>query len=798
MATEETTQPDRPRRTRPGAILLALVAALVGVIVAAVLTSCTGPSDGEIAAKVRSALAVWGVTGVDVSVDGGTVRLSGTVPTDAAQATAGSVAADVAGVEGVQNAIEVAVPAPVEPAPTPPAPEPTPAPEPPPPAPTPAEPAEPGTIVEVAQAAGTFQVLLDAATTAGIVDELGQPGPYTVFAPTDAAFAAWTTDAAQATPEAILQLLLGHVVPGAVTPDQLVDGAELQTAAGTTLAVAVDGDAIAVGGAPLAGDPVEASNGLVYPLGGVIPQPATVVDIARAGGYGALVSGIEDAGLAEQLRGQGPFTLLAPSDAALSALSDEQLQALQDEPGALERFLLGHVIGGKLTAADLAGLDTVETLAGTTLRIEDVGGTLRIGGATVTQADVEADNGIVHGLAGVAEPTPARGTIVDVATDAGSFSTLLAALDAAGLTETLGGEGPYTVFAPTDEAFAALPAGTVDGLLADPEALTALLLNHVVEGAIGPAELADLTDVQTVGGATLQVAVEPPETILVGGAPVAGAPAEASNGLVYALGGVIADEAPAAAPAPTVVDALAAQPGYQALLAALEQTGLLEGLQGPGPFTLFAPSDEALAALPPEIANDPERLKAALLWHVSDGRVTPQRLARLKQLTTFAGAIVPVGRDGDAVTVAGAAVAGDPIDTGNGLVYPLAAAIVPTAGGKRSDTVNEILGLQPVRFESGSAEIAPAGRRVLDKAARYLELNPLELRIEGHTDSDGDDASNLTLSQRRAEAVKAYLVSKGIPARLMTTRGFGEARPVATNDTAAGKARNRRIEFVIL
>ena len=100
------------------------------------------------------------------------------------------------------------------------------------------------------------------------------------------------------------------------------------------------------------------------------------------------------------------------------------------------------------------------------------------------------------------------GDIVQTATEAGSFATLLTAAEAAGLVETLQGEGPYTVFAPTDEAFAALPAGTLDGLLADKEALKKVLLYHVVSGAVTSDQVVGLTSADSVEGSPIAIAVK--------------------------------------------------------------------------------------------------------------------------------------------------------------------------------------------------------------------------------------------------------------------------------------------------
>ena len=127
--------------------------------------------------------------------------------------------------------------------------------------------------------------------------------------------------------------------------------------------------------------------------------------------------------------------------------------------------------------------------------------------------------------------------IVDTAIDAGSFTTLVAAVEAAGLAETLKGEGPFTVFAPTDEAFAALPEGTVEGLLADPEALAAILTYHVVAGKVMSTDLSNEMMATTVNGADVTIMTE--GGVMVNGANVVSADIEASNGVIHVIDAVI-------------------------------------------------------------------------------------------------------------------------------------------------------------------------------------------------------------------------------------------------------------------
>ncbi|MBR3370773.1 MAG: fasciclin domain-containing protein [Rhodobacteraceae bacterium] len=130
--------------------------------------------------------------------------------------------------------------------------------------------------------------------------------------------------------------------------------------------------------------------------------------------------------------------------------------------------------------------------------------------------------------------------IVDIAAGNEAFSTLVAAVTAAGLVDTLKGDGPFTVFAPTDEAFAALPEGTLDALLADIPTLTAILTYHVVPGAVMSGDLEDGMMAETVNGQSVTIGVG--DTVTVDGATVIQADIEATNGVIHVIDTVILPE----------------------------------------------------------------------------------------------------------------------------------------------------------------------------------------------------------------------------------------------------------------
>jgi uncharacterized surface protein with fasciclin (FAS1) repeats len=174
---------------------------------------------------------------------------------------------------------------------------------------------------------------------------------------------------------------------------------------------------------------------------------------------------------------------------------------------------------------------------------------------------------LLTSITGVAYAAPPAQTqnqqgLLEVAREAGHFTTFVQTLDAANLSDTLANEGPFTIFAPTDEAFAALPAGALDDLFANPEALRNVLSYHVVEGRIAATDLMNMATVSTLQGAVSEVLVDG-ETVMIGGAQVLDQGIEASNGVIYTIDTVLLPPGAMTETEPGMIDSATRQDGAE-------------------------------------------------------------------------------------------------------------------------------------------------------------------------------------------------------------------------------------------
>lgn len=363
------------------------------------------------------------------------------------------------------------------------------------------------------------------------------------------------------------------------------------------------------------------------------PEPQTIVDVAiEAGTFTTLVAALEATDLDEVLDDpSGTFTVFAPTDAAFDLLGADTITALLADTDTLSDILLYHVISGAevdaTTAISAAG-STVEMANGDSVGLWLDGENLNVNLSLVTTTNIMADNGIIHVIDAVLMPPADMGNpsmnIVETAIDNGNFTTLVAALQAADLDETLADESAtFTVFAPTDAAFERLGSANVTALLNDTALLSTILTQHVVSGSVNvPAAYSLIgSDAPTVSGNNIAISLTGENTLRFGGAEIEMTDIYTTNGIIHVIDTVVVGNAGLPQPMENIAEVATAASSFTTLLAALEATGLDTVLaNGEAEFTVFAPTDAAFDALGQETIDallaDTDTLRQILLYHV--------------------------------------------------------------------------------------------------------------------------------------------------------------------------------------
>jgi len=495
-------------------------------------------------------------------------------------------------------------------------------------------PTPPATIVAAAQASPNLSTLVTALNAADLVGTLSGPGPFTVFAPVNSAFEAVPADVLQrllasGNVTILSKVLRYHVVPGRIRAADLREGQTVTTVEGTTLRITLAGGA-RVNNARITTTDIETGNGIVHLIDGVMTESLDIVDVATIRGFSSLVSAVASAGLVDAVRGNGAgqgITVFAPTNAAFAALG-----ALPGNP-QLSQVLTYHVVAGRALAASLTDNQQLTTLQGGTVRFRTnparlvgIGNTVNI-----TTTDIVARNGVIHVIDAVLLPTaPVTQNIVELASATPDLSTLVTAIGAANLGATLSGAGPFTVFAPVNSAFAAVPADVLQRLLetGNVAILSKVLRYHVVPGRILAANLTEGQTVTTVEGTTLRIT-------LAGGARVNNAritatDIQATNGVVHLIDGVLTESL-------DIVD-VATIRGFSALVNAAATAGIVEALRGNGAgqgITVFAPTNAAFTALGTLPANP--TLTSVLTAHVINGRALSTGLTNDQTVASLQG-----------------------------------------------------------------------------------------------------------------------------------------------------------------
>jgi len=579
------------------------------------------------------------------------------------------------------------------------------------------------TIVNLAVDSADLTSLVAALDRANLVSTLNGEGPFTVLAPTNNAFAAFLSannfNSLEDVPVDILtKVLLNHVISGSLISTDLSTGyantLATSAASQTPLSIYVDtSNGVKFNGvSSVSAADILAVNGVIHKVDEVIGLPNIVTFATADPIFSTLVSALTRSDLTTDFVGvlstdsataPAPFTVFAPiNDAFNRLLTELNLTSLSqiDEP-TLDVVLKNHVVGGaNVLDSNLTDNLTISTLGGDITA--DISGGARLTDSSgrvsdIIATNVQANNGVIHAINKVILPLqqPTTNNIVDVAVGSENLSTLVAALERADLVTTLANQGPFTVLAPSNEAFNTFLSDNGFSNLDDVpvDVLNNILRNHVIGGRLESTDLttgyASTFATTSASDASMSIFIDTSNGVTFNGvSSVTNANIEADNGIVHLVDAVIG--------LPSVVTFAVADPTFSTLVAALTRDDLTTDFVGvlstatgtsPAPFTVFAPTNDAFGSLLSELGIagladiDEPTLEAVLKNHVVAGaNVFDTDLTDNLTITTLGGDITANVTGGVTLTDANGRVS-DIITTNvqanNGIIHAINKVILP-------------------------------------------------------------------------------------------------------------------------
>ena len=485
---------------------------------------------------------------------------------------------------------------------------------------------------------------------------------------------------------------------------------------------------------------VHSSMQSTFSLTETVALPNIPTTAMSTGNHTSLVAALSHANLVGVLSGEGPYTVFAPTDEAFEEMGlDLSEFDTEDENNTLAMILSYHVTMGSAMSSDLTDGMEINTLIQEpiSVNIYGQGAVVLNGEATVTTADVETSNGVIHIIDKVLMPpslttvTPPAGEIcydmdthtvdvtkteetcekmwvpsVDIPTTAAAttiHTSLVAALEKANLTTALKGDGPFTVFAPTDTAFADAGVNLDDFDTAEEiSALADILTYHVVGGKVMSSDLSNGMMATALNGGSLVFTVAD-GNVSVNGANVVFANVPVSNGVIHVIDKVMippvgeicydmethtVDVTKTAEtcekswiPSVDIPTTASATTIHSSLVAALGKANLVDTLKGEGPFTVFAPTDEAFAAAGINLDDyDTDEkitaLASILTYHVVSGKVMSTDLTDGMEATALSGDVLKF-TIGDSVLVNDATVTIADVPVSNGVIHVIDKVLIP-------------------------------------------------------------------------------------------------------------------------
>ncbi|KAL2096588.1 hypothetical protein ACEWY4_008736 [Coilia grayii] len=387
------------------------------------------------------------------------------------------------------------------------------------------------TIQDVIETDDELSSLMTAATASGVLDKLGEPGTYTMFAPTNEAFDKINSDVLERImgDKTALQALLNfHLLNSVQCSEAIMSGTSFETLEGNNIEIGCNGDSLTVNGVKMVlKKDIVTSNGVIHLIDEVLmPDSAKQVTELVGSSQSTFGDMLFELGLASSMRPEAEYTLLAPSNKVFTE------EVMRMDQRLLKIILENHVLKEKIVLSQLYNGQLLETISGKFLRVFIYRTAVCIENSCLVRGSKDGRNGALHLM--VSFLKPAEASMYKILYDNGSFKIFLSLMEAAGLTDLLKQEGDFTLFAPTDEAFAGLSQRDIDMLKRDPKALRALLLYHFSNGIfIGGGLEAGVTNLfKSLQGSNLNVVVSN-NSMQVNTVKVPESDVMATNGVVH-------------------------------------------------------------------------------------------------------------------------------------------------------------------------------------------------------------------------------------------------------------------------
>lgn len=560
-------------------------------------------------------------------------------------------------------------------------------------------------IVEIAQSNPELSTLVNAIVAADLTDVLSTGGPFTVFAPTNAAFAKLDPAVLNniiGNPTLLTALLQYHVVSGEVKSSDLTNGPVGTLLSGQYIDVDVSGGMVTLNGSSkVAVADVDASNGVIHVIDEVLLPadfaPQTIVQIALSNpDFSILVSALSKPELSDLLAAANNptsnLTVFAPNNDAFNAvLAALGKNSIDDLPiDLLKEIVTYHILGDAVMSGELSNGEVPTLLPNESVTV-NVDGAVTINGVDVIAADIRAINGVIHVVESVLLPSyvaSAVGTIAEVILFDPNYTILVAALQKAELLETVSTTDNLTLFAPDNAAFVAAGITSLEGL--DKEALTPILLYHVLGAKVLSSQLpADGMATTLSADQKMYLGYLNGGVVLINGlTQITGVDIEKSNGVVHTINRTLVP------PAGDVVDIAIALADMGddseftvlvSLLASDTYSDIATALKEATNVTVFAPTDAAFGQISEVIGTlTEEQIRKVLTYHAAPARVFSTDLVDGQVIGMLSGETVKVNISDSGVTLTDKSGAADAkiiqvnVHGSNGVIHVVDKVLIPT------------------------------------------------------------------------------------------------------------------------